>query len=194
MGSVCTGARGWCCCAAGYIADTAIHFSAQGDVWMSPWWRREKRFWKTYERTPRVISTLAVPEEDGSGKAKHKGILTFTHKYIFICRMGGWWSWMETGNRKFAQEKCNSKARLACTKKTHYNWKDYFQISKPWPFPLFFKNLISKYKAMLIVASSGYCVYGALLPNTAVSVGPGEICNTSCSPFLSKIDFPVAFF
>lgn len=45
------------------------------------------------------------------------------------------------------------------------------------------KNFNSKYKAVLIVAPSGYCVYGALLPNTAASVGPGDTCNTSCSPF-----------
>lgn len=35
-------------------------------------------------------------------------------------------------------------------------------------FFFFFLNLTSKYKAMLIVASSGYYVYGALLLNTAV--------------------------
>lgn len=38
-------------------------------------------------RTPKIISTLAIPEEDGPGKAKHKGILTFTHKHSFICCM-----------------------------------------------------------------------------------------------------------
>lgn len=109
----------------------------------------------------------------------------------------GWWSCTETGNRKFAQVKCNSKARLACTKKMHYNWKDYFQISKPWRFTLvFFKNnnkkkLASKYKCIPIVASSGYCVYRALVPNTAACVGPTRDLQGQLFAFLSKIDFPV---
>lgn len=46
---------------------------------------------------------------------------------------------------------------------------------------------------MLIVASSGYCVYGALLPNTATSRTRRDLQHQLFALF-SKTDFPVAFF
>lgn len=193
MGSVCTGAWGWWCYAAKHTADSAMHFPAWGDMRMSPWWRPEGCFWKTHERMPKVISALAIPEEEnGPERAKHKGVLTFTHKYIFyvVCEDGDSDGEVtESLPRKMAILKQSWPVQRKCTttERTIFQLEN-LDTSLFLFFFVFLLNPISKYKTMLIVAPCGYYAYGAL---SRMAARVGGLFATPT--FVSKVDFPVFF-